>query len=1017
MKTAIKNGLKSIFPLLFLLASIGLVCAGKETAVDTHSVSAPGPSNLNKEIIMKKAATMAVPFVKNVGQFDRQVKYAADLFGGRFFLTDKELVYSLIKHSKKKSAQRDKHGMKTNTDEKMPGKGLAFKEYFVDKTGAKIAFISAGEQPAATKVSYFKGNDPSKWHSGIPSYQNVSLGQVYPGVEVKLKASGKNVEKVFYVSPQADVSQIKIGVAGITGLEIASDGRLLLKNRLGELAMRAPIAWQEIDGQRREVNVGYRLFGKRSYGFAIVDNYDKMQPLIIDPELEILLASTFLGGSGYGGDIGYSLALDSSGNVYLTGLAYSNNFPTTSGAYDGVYNEGVYSDAFIAKFNSDLTVLVASTFLGGNNYDWGNSLALDRMGNVYLTGRTVSADFPITANAYDQTKNGISYEGDVFIAKLNNTLTVLLASTYLGGSHGAGSNSLAVDNSGNVFVAGNTSSTDFPTTPGAFDVSTDRLHDIFISRLDSDLTTLLASTFLGWRLEDYEHSGNHVTSLALDIFGNVYVTGATDMADFPTTLGAYDRSYNGYRRLWADGKESGYYYDSDVFIAKLNGNLSTLMASTFLGWSDPLQNQLVFPNPYNESGYSLTFDGSGNVFVTGNTTSSGFPTTTGAYDQTYNETSFYGFGDAFIAKFNNGLTTLLASTFLGGSKGEDGKALAVDISGNLYLTGDTQSPDFPTTPGAFDRSGSNDAFVAKLSNDLTVLLASTFLGGDGSETGNSMALDNSGNAYLSGSTTSKNFPTTPGAYDQTYNDAGSYGYGDAYVSKLCGVLTGIIIIAPNGGESWIEGSRHDITWAANSSIINMTIDYSVDNGIHWSPVTAVTADKDTDPRVENSSSTKFKRDHTFGNGRDRMPEIAGKASLQSYAWTIPPTPSTTCMVRVNDLADPTKGDVSNAVFSILIYLDLQIKRREVKSLSIVKQYGQIRFTNGHPEVPVVEYRVLRREGTTDFVLLKTIDPGELQNNQFQMQDKYLKKDTAYTYRIEVYYESGLLAGISDEKTI
>ncbi|MCK7479257.1 MAG: SBBP repeat-containing protein [Candidatus Moduliflexus flocculans] len=498
------------------------------------------------------------------------------------------------------------------------------------------------------------------------SYQGVSLGQVYPGIEVKLKASNKNVEKIFYVSPQSDVADIKIGVVGVTGLEVAKDGRLLIINELGGLAMRSPTAWQEINGQRHEVKVNYRLLGKKQYGFKVSGDYNKNYDMVIDPELESLLASTFLGGRGYGGDTGTSLLLDSSGNVYLTGHTNSSDFPTTSGTFDGTFNQGYYSDVFLVKFNNDLTILLASTYLGGNNNDWGNSLALDSMGNVFLTGHTVSADFPITLGAFDQTKNGLSYDGDVFITKLNNNLTVLLASTYLGGNNGARSSAMALDNSDNVYLAGNTYSTDFPTTPGAFDVTTDRLHDIFISKLNNDLTMLLASTFLGWRLQDYEHNGNYVASLALDSFGNVYVTGQTDSADFPTTPGAYDRTYNGFGRFWADGMESGYYYDSDVFVAKLNGNLSTLMASTYLGWSDPSVAQTVFPNPYHETGYSLTLDSSGNIFVTGNTTSSGFPTTAGAYDQTYNEESFYGFGDAFVVKFNNELTALLASTFLGG---------------------------------------------------------------------------------------------------------------------------------------------------------------------------------------------------------------------------------------------------------------------------------------------------------------------------------------------------------------
>ncbi len=902
---------------------------------------------LNKEEIISRAVSLAVPFVQNVGQFDARVKYAADLFSGRFFLTGKELVYSLSKPSDGKVAQQDKHKRSMKPESNIPGKGLVFREFFIDKKGVKIGFKSVGEQKAETVISYFKGNDTGKWRSGVASYQSVSLGQVYPGVEVKLKASGKNVEKVFYVSPQSDVTGIRIGVSGVKGLRIAEDGRLIFKNSLGELAMRAPVAWQEIAGQRHDVKVDYRLLGKNFYGFAVSEGYDKGHLLIIDPDLDTLMASTFLGGGGW--SRANSLALGSDGNVYLTGYAWSDIFPTTPGAYDRSATGG--PSVFVSKLNSSLTVLLASTYLDGGVWEYGNSLAIDNSGNVYLTGWTESADFPTTPGAYDNTYNpGIynGYSGDVFISKLNSELTILLASTFLGGSVYDFGKSLALDSAGNVYLTGYTNSDDFPTTAGAYDRcfnDAGYAYDIFISKLNSGLTKLLASTYLGGCNADYGQS------MVLDDSGNICLAGYTKSLDFPSTAGAYDRSYNG---NW------------DVFVSKLNGGLTALLASTYLGGSK------------GERGNSLVLDGSGNVYLTGYTHSpADFPTTIGAYDQVA-----HGSHDVFVSKMNNSLSKLLASTLLGGSNDDEGDSLTLDSFGNVYLTGWTYSADFPTTGGAFERSFngySTDVIISKLSDDLTKLLASTFLGGNYYDYGRSLALDSAGSVYLTGETRSQDFPVTPKAYDHSYKTI--------FISKLrnkSGSLKSITLTSPNGGEIWTGNTDCTITWKSSGTIDEVRIEVSTDNGTAWGDVVVATANDG------------------------------------SYAWTVPNTPSPQCLVRISDAGNPAVKDTSNTVFSIIMdpsLLSLQVERREARAFSIVHQYGQIQFLFGTTSVPVARFSILRREGSGDFVSIRTIATSELQNNQFQMLDKYLQKDTSYTYRVEAYDTSGRLLGVSAEKNI
>jgi hypothetical protein len=481
--------------------------------------------------------------------------------------------------------------------------------------------------------------------------------------------------------------------------------------------------------------------------------------------------------------------------------------------------------------------------------------------------------------------------------------------------------------------------------------------DIFISELNGNLTELLASTYLGGNKIDIGYS------LVLDGSGDVYLTGSTTSVNFPTTPGAYDRAYN--------GDNSQYSSSGDVFVSKLNGNLTKLLASTFLGGSSK------------ESGYSLALDNAGNVYLTGGTLSANFPTTPGAYDRTYNGGDpiyLLEQGDVFISKLNRNLTQLLASTFLGGSYSEKSSSLALDNSGKVYVIGETDSADFPTTPGAYDRTYNNrkrsfddrDVFITQLDRDLSSLRASTYLGGGLNDCGYSLVLDGSGSIYVTGTTSSTNFPTTRGAYARSHCGL--------FISKLRGLFD-LSVTSPNGGESWVAGTVHNITWASTGKIANVRIEVSADNGSSWSEVSASTSN----------------------NG--------------SYPWTIPNTPSSKCLVKISDVANAVISDTSNAVFSILMNIDLLAERREVRAFSILRQYGRIQFVPGNSSVQVAHYRLMRRKGSEDFVLLKEIAPSQLQNNQFMMQDKYLTKGTPYTYRVDAYNAAEQLIGISSEKTI
>jgi hypothetical protein len=423
-----------------------------------------------------------------------------------------------------------------------------------------------------------------------------------------------------------------------------------------------------------------------------------------------LLYVTYLGGSlkEDNGVVAGSIAVDSSGNAYVTGVTASSDFPVTTNAYQSSNQGGV--DAFVAKLDPTGSHLLYSTYLGGNGNDTGRSVAIDASGRVYVTGETTSSNFVpprLCQVAFDC--NSIGGTSIAFVVKMDLAVSgpaALLYATYLGGTDSEIGFSIAVDKAGLAYVTGETTSYDFPVTRGAFDVSCGMdgfcdggVSDTFVVKIDptrSGPASLVYSTYLGGSGFD---SSNPVNSIAVDGQGNAYVTGCTGSDDFPTTRGAYQT-----RR--AKG--------CDIFLTKLKTDPSgptpdpsDLLYSTFLGG-----------NSYDDA-WGIAVDGAGNVYLTGFTWSSDFPTTPGAISSKLAG----GVGDAFVAILNpdpGGPTPdpadLLYSTYLGGSGMDSAYGIAIDASGRIYLSGETASPNFPTTPGGFDRTfnGGFDVFVAEL---------------------------------------------------------------------------------------------------------------------------------------------------------------------------------------------------------------------------------------------------------------------------------------------------------------
>jgi hypothetical protein len=715
--------------LVFLLLSQGRSVPTQSLPNGRPNVATlPGPAGATEARVADAYGKLPLSFEANQGQADTKVKYITRGSGYTLSLTPTGAVLSLDMPA----------SMDGRPAETVPAKGAVLRMGLV---GANPDSQIAGTDELPGKVNYLVGNDPARWHTDVPTYAKVHYMGVYPGVDMVYYGNQGQIEYDFVVAPGADPSSIQLAFEGADGIRVDSKGDLVLVVSGGQVRQHKPVVFQMVGGDRREVLGRYVLRGKGQIGFEL-GQYDRSKPLVIDP---VLSYSTFLGTERY--DVANSIAVDGSGNAYVVGSTPSSSLPVTSSAYDTSHNGG--DDVFVTKLDPTGSKLLYSTYLGGGGVDSGADIGVDASGNAYLTGATRSADFPSTPGAYDTSHNG---GDDVFVTKLNAIGSNLIYSTFVGGNGEESASAIALDSLGRAYLTGGASSTGFPTTPGAYDVTFNGGGpDAFVARLSAAGSSLLYSTYLGGRGSDF------AGEIDADASGNAYVTGSTDSGDFPTTPGTFDPTTGG---------------ESDAFVTKLAPDGSALRYSTYLGGVSP------------ESGDGIVVDRYGSAYIGGRTTSPNFPTTKGAHDRSPND-----HGDAFVTKLDGQGTRLVYSTVLGGEDGDSARDIAVDPAGNAYLTGLTWSEDFPTTPEAHDRTlgccGWPDAFVSKLDATGSLLLYSTFLGGDddaagvGRDIGNAVAVDGSGNVYVAGWTQTSDFPTTRGAYDRSHN-----GDIDAFIVKF-----------------------------------------------------------------------------------------------------------------------------------------------------------------------------------------------------------------------------------------
>jgi len=692
----------------------------------TSSSRAPLPEEKQKF----EAATGGPAFIENKGQWHPDVLYLCRLGGLDAWITKWGVNFTFFKLEEKPSAQAREpflHEKFGHREVELIGHRVLMK-----LRGCAAHPQREGREMLEGYYNYLIGNDPTRHATYVRRYKEAWVKGVYAGIDMRYYLEGGRLRYDWVVHPGGDPSQIVFELEGSERTYIDSEGRLVFTTRFGEVKLAELRVYQgdrEIGG----------WFVERPGGWGIeVGSYDPTQPLVIDP----LVYSTYIGGSGY--EVGFGIAVDGSGNAYVTGYTNSTNYDVTPGAFQTT--NGGLADVFVTKLNATGTALVYSTYIGGSGYDGGYAIAVDGSGNAYVTGLTDSPDYDVTPGAFQTTNGGGQ---DVFVTKLNATGTALVYSTYIGGSGYEVGRGIAVDSSGNAYVTGWTRSTDYDVTPGAFQTTNEGGEDVFVTKLNATGTALVYSTYIGGFLDD---EGN---AIAVDGSGNAYVTGETNSTDYDVTPGAFQTTFGG---GWAD-----------VFVTKLNATGTALVYSTYIGGSG------------GEVGRGIAVDGSGNAYVTGPTSSTDYDVTPGAF-----QTTNGGRADAFVTKLNAAGTALVYSTYIGGSDDDYGIAIAVDGSGNAYVTGVTYSTDYDVTPGAFQTTKSTtnpletDVFVTKLNAAGTALVYSTYIGGSGEDYGYGIAVDGSGNAYVTGWTESTDYDVTPGAFQTTFG-----GGLDVFVTKVC----------------------------------------------------------------------------------------------------------------------------------------------------------------------------------------------------------------------------------------
>jgi len=732
---------KNIFGILFFSFAIFGVFATRPASAQVRkpAVAFPQPTAVAEREhdvrarVLQAYANLPLRFEANQGQTDRSVRFLSRGSGYTLFLTPTAAVLS--------SSEADHDP--SDPQHARVYKNVLRMELLAAKPDAQISGVD--ELPG--RSNYFIGNDPKEWHIGVPAFQRVNYKEIYPGIDLAYYGNQHHLEYDFIVAPGANPNAIRLNIRGSRQIRIANDGDLIISVAPGrELRMGIPRVYQEEGSTRHSIDGKWLRAGRHEVRLALGE-YDRNKTLIVDPPLtystflggsstdvatgvavdssgdafvtgftgstdfptttgafqtacggctgagtnnafiteldptgSTLIYSTYLGGNN--GDAANGIVIGGSGNAYVVGGTFSNNFPVVNALQPTCAGSCTNGDAFVTEINSTGNALVFSTYLGGTGKETGSGIALDPQGNIYVTGSTnsVSPPFP-THNPFQSAYGGGTF--DAFVTVYNSSGNAYVYSTYLGGTGDDEGKGIVVDSSSNAYVAGLTSSTNFPRA-SALQAANGGGNDAFVTKINAAGSALVFSTYLGGSGADVANS------IALDSTNNVYVVGSTTSTNFPTQ--------NAYQ-LSCSSCSAGI---TDAFVTKINSSGSSLAYSTFLGGSA------------SDQANSVTVDAANNAFVVGQTSSTNFPAANSNYEfQSSCKSCATGGHDVFITEFDQAGDAPIFSSYIGGSTTQAALGVALNSFGQTILTGNTQSTDFPTTSGAEQATlkGGQDAFI------------------------------------------------------------------------------------------------------------------------------------------------------------------------------------------------------------------------------------------------------------------------------------------------------------------